>query len=159
GAAANPATVPSGGARGTQPDWSPSGSNIVFVRPSLFIAMNGSTSSTVGDDNHFTGGSPYTMSFDTGAKTFGTPAALRDSAGEKTYYPGFPPDNNFVIFNRVPGPGTALSQDAFSNPIARVMMMKATAGSPPIDLPALNDSGPLTNSWPRFAPVVQMYKG
>jgi hypothetical protein len=164
GAAGTPATVSSGAARGTQPDYSADGSKVVFVQPGGY-KFNGKTYT---DDNHFTGGSLLTMS--ASGTTFGTPQPLLTSAGENNYYPAFSPDGNFVIFNRVPLTGAvdgctntatiggACANDAFSNPAARILLMPA-AGGTPIDLANINGTGALTNSWPRFAPTVQTYKG
>jgi hypothetical protein len=162
GAAGSPATVPSGGLRGTQPDWSPDGTSIVFVQvPSGDFFSNMGGTSTNGDDEHFYHGSLFTMSYNSAAQTFGSPTALLGSQGENNYYPAYSPDNKFVIFNRAPATQPLLSQDAFSNVNAQVMLMPATAGAMPIALPALNNgnSSTYTNSWPRFAPTVQMYKG
>jgi hypothetical protein len=105
--------------------------------------------------------------------TFGTPTPLITSMGENNYYPAFTPDGQFVVFNRVPLTGAAnmagncvntmtssgtCPNDAFSNPAARVFIVPVGGGTP-IDLANLNGSGPLENSWPRFAPNVQHYKG
>jgi hypothetical protein len=162
GKGATPSLVPVG-ARATQPDYSADGSKVVFSEPANFTF---STYKRI-DDNHFTGGSLYTMS--ASGTTFGMPEVLLKSAGENNYYPAFSPDGGFVIFNRVPLSGTASTagncttgscpNDAFSNPAAKVMLMPATANATPIDLTALNGANMSTNSWPRFAPTVQMYKG
>ncbi|MDB4967828.1 MAG: tolB protein precursor [Myxococcales bacterium] len=159
GAAATPATVSSGAARGTQPDYSADGSRVVFTQASNFSF----TGNNRIDDNHFSGGSLFVMS--ASGNTFGTPSALLTSAGENNYYPAFSPDGAFVIFNRVPltgmpGACTANScpNDAFSNPNARVMLMPSGGGAA-VDLANINGSGALANSWPRFAPTVQTYKG
>lgn len=159
GAAATPATVSSGAARGTQPDYSADGSKVVFVQPSSFTFK---TYNRV-DDNHFTGGSLFTMT--ASGTSFGMPSLLLQSMGENNFYPAFSPDGAFVVFDRVPLSGTAgactansCPNDAFSNPAARIMMMPASGGTP-IDLANINATGALTNSWPRFAPTVQSYKG
>jgi hypothetical protein len=155
--------VPSGGARATQPDYSADGSQVVFVQPASFAFPSYNRT----DDNHFTGGSIFTMSASGG--TFGTPTALITSAGENNYYPAFSPDGAFVVFNRVPLTGTAgacsntatigsCPNDAFSNANARIFIVPAGGGTP-VDLANINGSGPLENSWPRFAPTVQHYKG
>jgi hypothetical protein len=160
---ASPATVSVGG-RGTQPDYSADGSNVVFVIPKSFT-LGGNMHI---DDNHFTGGSLYTMTAN--GTTFGTPTPLVTSGGENNYYPAFSPDGAFVAFNRVPltgAPDTCINtataagtcaNDAFSNPNARIFIVPA-AGGTPVDLANINGSGPLENSWPRFAPTVQKYKG
>ena len=163
GAAAAPATVAAGGARGTQPDYSADGSQVVFVRPTSFTFPSYNRV----DDNHFTGGSLFTMTAN--GTTFGAPTPLITSAGENNYYPAFSPDAAFVVFNRVPLTGTAgactntatagaCPNDAFSNANARIFIVPASGGTP-IDLANINGSGPLENSWPRFAPTTQKYKG
>jgi hypothetical protein len=156
-----PTQVSSGTGRGTQPDYAADGSKVVFVAPASFSFSN--TNYARSDDNHFTGGSLFTMSAN--GSTFGTPTALLTSAGENNYYPAFSPDGAFVLFNRVAASGTigactttACPNDAFSNPNARILIMPATGGTP-VDLTAVNGTGALTNSWPRFAPNVQAYKG
>jgi hypothetical protein len=158
GAAAAPATAATG-ARSTQPDYSADGSQLVFVQPSSFTFP---TYNRI-DDNHFTGGSLFTMS--ASGTSFGTPTALVTSAGENNYYPAFSPDGAFVVFDRVPANGTAgactadsCPNDAFANPNARIFLVPAGGGTP-VDLAKLNAAGPLENSWPRFAPTVQHYKG
>ncbi|HEY2748678.1 MAG TPA: hypothetical protein VGL86_28860 [Polyangia bacterium] len=162
GAAASPATVPTNSTRATQPDYSADGTRVVFVEPANFTFP----SYTRVDDNHFTGGSLYTMT--ASGTTFGTPQPLLPSNGENNYYPAFSPDGNFIIFNRVPLMGTASTvgactadscpNDAFSNPNARIFLMPSTGGTP-IDLVNLNFGGMISNSWPRFAPTTQTYKG
>ena len=163
GAAASPAMVSSGAGRATQPDYSADGSQVVFVAPGSFAFP----SYTRTDDNHFSGGSIFTMSAN--GTTFGTPTPLVTSAGENNYYPAFSPDGAFVVFNRVPltgAPGACTNtatagscpNDAFSNPNARIFIVPA-AGGTPVDLASINGSGALENSWPRFAPTVQHYKG
>ena len=193
GAAATPATVPTG-ARATQPDWSADGSRIVFVAPgTVYSSGNGNCnscstappggtcpssapyncqctppSSGNQDDNHFSGGSIFTMSVN--GTTFSQPSLLLASTGENNYYPAFSPDGAFVVFNRVIGP-TGLAQDAFSNPKAGVWVVPASGSSSPVELKTLElagvaadsshpfASGGLTNSWPRFSPFVTPYRG
>lgn len=166
GAPATPATISSGAARGTQPDYSADGTKVVFVQPASF-AFTGTNYKFI-DDNHFTGGSLFTMSAN--GTTFGAPQPLLASAGENNYYPAFSPDGAFVVFNQVPLAGAAgactntstlaglCPNDAFSNPNARILLVPASGGTP-IDLARINGTGALTNSWPRFAPTVQNYKG
>jgi hypothetical protein len=94
------------------------------------------------------------------------------SGGENNYYPSYSPELSYILFNRAPnaGGGNACSNgfcpnDSFSNPAARLMLIGATAaGGTPIDLEKANGSPasspvPLSNSYPRWAPFVQTYKG
>jgi hypothetical protein len=193
GASATPATVPSS-ARATQPDWSADGSHIVYVVPKAFFAsgMGNCMGCAMGPppnscptappynctcvppnngglyDNHFAGGSLFTMAV-TGGNSFGSPASLLPSAGENNYYPSWAPDDAFILFNRAAVDG-GLADDAFSNPSATIWALPSGGGTP-VELKALEEagvaadaghpfpSGGLTNSWARFSPFVQTYKG
>jgi hypothetical protein len=169
--AAPPTKVPTGASRGTQPDWSPDGTSVVYVVPKTVFPRARTTGSL--DDHHFVGGSLFLMSYTASTKAFGTPTSLLASAGENNYYPGFSPDNRYIAFNRVPLTGNASDctqkaapfttrwdcpNDSFSNEAAKVLLLSVGGGTP-IDLPALNDTGKLTNSWPRWAPFITNYKG
>jgi hypothetical protein len=117
-----------------------------------------------------------------GKGTFGTPTVFLQSNGENNYYPSYSPDGtataagatppSFVLFDRVANSasaGTTCSggfcpNDSFSNPAARLMLVANAANSTPIDLQKANGSPtsaavPLSNSYPRWAPFVQTYKG
>jgi hypothetical protein len=159
-AVGDPATRP------TMPDWSPDGNSVVFVVPA------GEFTSWRRDDAHIYGGSLWTVPY-TGNGTFGAPSVFLPSSGENNYYPSYSPDVNptsFIIFNRVDATrqnascnGGFCTDDSFSNPAARLMLVRA-AGGTPIDLENANGSPvtakiPWSNSYPRWAPFVQTYKG
>ncbi len=171
------ATIGAAKTRPTMPDWSIDGQTIVYVVPA------GVYSSWRNDDAHVYGGSLYTVPY-AGGGAFGAPALLLQSGGENNYYPSFSPDAtsaappSFVIFDRAPldmsagsvagcttGASPMCPNDSFSNPAARLMLMASTgAGTSPIDLEQANGSPasapvPLSNSYPRWAPFVQTYKG
>jgi hypothetical protein len=143
--------------RGTQPEWSADDGLVVFVEPKTFFSPTGSSS--IGDDEHFGGGSLYTMTYDPTVGNFGMPSVLITSAGENNYAPAFSPDSppSFVIFNRVQGV-SGLAQDAFYNPNARVLLVPV-AGGTPVEAARLEGASTSTNSWPRFAPTITTYKG
>jgi hypothetical protein len=138
------------GLPGTQPDLSPDDASLVFVAPAA-----GQISTT--GDHHFVGSSLYVAPFNAGTPALGTPVAvlLSTAAGISYYYPSFSPDGAFVLYDHAP------SGDVFHNPNARVELvhMPPAANAQPIDLPALNVANGLTNSWPRWSPSVQTYKG
>jgi hypothetical protein len=148
----SPAT---GTRRGTQPDWSPDDSTIVYVQPGSFLQNNGGASMMMGDDSHFIGGSLFTKSWN-GTIT-GPPTALLMSTGENNYYPAFSSDGSFILFNRVFAT-TGTAADAFANPNARIWAMSRQGGTP-VDLAVLNRANHLSNSWPRWSPYVQRDRG
>jgi len=169
-------TFGAAGDRPTMPDWSPDGKSVVYVLPTKVALWNGSTTNNLSDDDHEFGGSLYTIPY-AGNGQFGTPSAFLMSGGENNYYPSYSPDGQFVVFDRAPhdttvttidgcvmSPHAACPNDSFSNPAARMMLTSSTAGSPIVDLEAANGSPaasatPLSNSWPRWSPFLQHYKG
>jgi hypothetical protein len=168
-----------GGARPTMPDWSPDGKSVLFVLPQQVGSWTNSHGNTQVDDDHVFGGSLFLLPY-MGAGQFGAPTPLLMSGGENNYYPGFSPDGKLIAFDQVPldnsvggltgcvSPTPSWSRscpnDSFSNPAARVMIMAAHAGSSVVDLEALNGSPasspvPVSNSWPKWSPFLQNYKG
>jgi hypothetical protein len=179
GALTGPVTAATAPTRPTMPDWSIDGKSVVYVEPQAIASWTGTFGGTNTDDDHIFGGSLYTMPYN-GNGMFGAPAVFLMSAGENNYYPSYSPDADpqnmkppsYVLFNRVPnnsGAGTMCANgfcpnDSFSNPAARLLLMKNMAAATPIDLEKANGSPaasaiPLSNSYPRWAPFVQRYKG
>jgi hypothetical protein len=152
----SPAPAAMVGQRPTMPDWSADGKTVVYVIGDHI----GDASHT--DDDHVYGGSLWTLPH-LGQGVFGSPSVLLQSGGENNYYPSYSPDGNFIVFNRVTmqSSTSAAANDSFSNPNARVFVLPigANASPTPIDCTALNDTGPLSNSWPRWSPFIQTYKG
>jgi uncharacterized membrane protein YgcG len=136
------------GVTATQPDLSKDDATLVYVVPKPGTIPNAG-------DHHFAGGSLFTSTFDA-ANHLGAPVSVLASTGTKNfYYPAISPDGSFLLFNEAP------DGDAFYNRNARVKVLHLppVAGAQPIDLPALNVADGLTNSWPRWSPFVQSYKG
>jgi hypothetical protein len=141
----------------TQPDLSKDDATLVYVVPqTMTISMAG--------DHHFMGGSLYASSFNATTNVLGAPMLLLQAphdpldagVGSRSfYYPSFSPPGDFVVFNDAP------FGDSFYNTEARVKLIHypPMAGDQPIDLPALNKADGLSNSWPRWSPFVQTYKG
>src|SRR5262249_52460135 len=116
-----------GALRGTQPDWSPDDTKVVFVQPALFLLNRGATATNHGDDHHFSGGSLFTMAWN--GTAFGMPAPLLMSSGENNFYPAYSSDGAFIAFNRVRSQ-TGTAADSFSNPNAEIWAMPAGGGAP-----------------------------
>ena len=165
--------------RPTMPDWSPDGKTVLYVLPQKVAMWNGSTTNGLVDDDHEFGGSLYTIPYN-GNGAFGTPAVFLQSKGENNFYPSYSPDNNYVAFDRVPQDTTTVTtidgcvnqgmagascpNDSFSNPKARIQLMSNTAASTVVDLEKANGSPAsapvdVSNSWPRWSPFLQSYKG
>jgi hypothetical protein len=169
--------------RPTMPDWSPDGKSVIYTLPNEVAAWDQGGGGLLGggrgarnDDDHEFGGSLYTIPY-TGNGAFGTPSVFLASTGENNYYPSYSPDGEFVVFDRVApnsgvstidgcvgsSPQVSCPNDSFSNPAARLMLMQSPVASTPVDLEKANGSAaaaplPLSNSWPRWSPFVQMYQ-
>ncbi len=146
------------GMQGTQPDLSRDDLNLVFTVPAAGTVSN----MTKKGDDHFTAGSSFYSGFNAMANTIDTPKPILQASGMDTYYyPSISPNGTFVVFNDAPQPGNSATSnnDAFYNRGARVKVLHFPAGGAPIDLAALNVADGLSNSWPRWSPFVQTYKG
>src|SRR5262249_42214439 len=145
------------------PDWSADDLSVIFVVPQKFSNAFAPNPYTRVDDDHFMGGSLFTMSYDPQSKMFGTPTALVQSQGENNYYPSYSPDTppSFVVFNRADDAAltTDLAKDAYNNAYAQVWIMSTKSGATPFVASALNGDPQSTNSWPRWSPFVQLYHG
>lgn len=127
--------------RGTQPDWSPSGSQVIFALPRSAppIASPGHSGAT---DLRL---APWT------GTTIGGATNLVTSAGENNYYPSFSPDGQFVLFNRS-------AMDSYDAPDAHLYAVR-TSGGAPSRLASADGAGDQGNSWPRWAPFQQTWMG
>jgi hypothetical protein len=146
--------------RVTQPDWTKDGNTVYFTVPGEVIGWGGF--GTHKDDDHFGGASIFSMPYMSAMDMFGMPAPVVMSAGadENNYYPSISPDGAFLVFNRAAHADTAdhSGHDSFNNPSARLWAQKVNGGVP-VDMMRANQADGLTNSWPRWSPFIQMYKG
>ena len=144
------------GMAGTHPDISRDDAHLVFVVPAAgTIATEG--------DHHFFGGALWGATFDAANNAIGAPVSLLADPTRTYYYPSFSPNGTFLIFNDAPQPGNTPTgyNVSFYNRNARVKIIHnpPAPGEKPLDLAALNVAAGLTNSWPRWSPFVQTYKG
>lgn len=118
-----------------QPDWSPTGDQIVAVNVT-----------STQDEFRFTGGELVVMDWDESKQSLSTPQVLvpRDS-NYNFYYPAWSPDGEWVAYNRTVGGGYASAK-------AEVMLVKAD-GSVDLRLDMANGEGELQNSYPRWGPL------
>jgi hypothetical protein len=169
-------SVAASSARPTMPDISADGASLLYVVPKAVATWDNGRSN---DDDHVFGGSIYVTGF-AGSGSAGPSAVLISSQGENNYYPTFSPDSpaSYVLFDRAPldptvgtvtgckgtPPQAVCPNDSFSNPAARLTLVPNAQNATPLDLQAANGSSsslklPLSNSFPRWVPTVQSYKG
>jgi hypothetical protein len=133
-------------AKGTMPDWSPDGTRIVFSEPGGFILPG------IGVPG-INQGSLKMMLYDKNTNAFSAPTMLVPSANkDNKYYPTFSPDSNWIVFNQAQG-------ESYDAPDARLWILRADGKGQPMELKLANGEGDLGNSWPKFSPFVQKYRG
>lgn len=133
-------TVPAGGGHICHPDWSPNGALLAFA-----LAGDKGYKS----DLNFTNGSIAVLPRTGGV--WGTRKVLvQCGGGVNCYYPTFSPLGDWLLFNKSGG-------DAYSDEGASIHAVRATGGKT-VALSRLN-LAKASNSWPRWSPFIQQYKG
>jgi hypothetical protein len=131
-------------AKGAMPDWSPDGLKMVFAAPATTPPCVGFCGSTGVDS-----ASIQTLTYSGGA--WGkTATTIVPFTTQNNYYPAYSPDGKWVIFNRSPS-----NANSFDAKDAQVWVVPA-AGGTAVRLATASTGG---DSWPKWAPAVQSYKG
>lgn len=164
-------TVP----RGATPDISPDDKKVVFsamanqeggpTTPGFFgSSAHGNVAPDGFTDEYFTGAGLYLSTWDSATNAMGAPTAIFPAAAANAtnpgnyYYPAWSPDGSLIVFNY------AASGANYHNPLAKMMLVTpngtiaAEQHKANETFPVEND-GKLTNSWVRWAPFIQDYKG
>jgi len=150
------------GLRATHVDTSRDGSKVYFTAATVITGITSAAGNyNLKHDLHVMAGSIWQADVTAGGSgaTITNPAAIITSASadENNYYPAISPDGSTLIFNRATGT-TLAEHDSYNNPKATLMAMVVPSGTP-IALANANLHDTLTNSWPRWSPFVQTYKG
>ena len=132
-------------AKGSLPDWSPDGKQVVYAEPAMVMPI---PVGTPGIEK----GSLKVMGYDAKAGTFTGSLTLLASAGENNYYPTFSPDNKYIVFNRAAG-------SSYDAPDAALWIISSDGKGKPTELKNANLAASMSNSWPKFSPFLHKYKG
>ncbi|HEU4730318.1 MAG TPA: hypothetical protein VFT22_20615 [Kofleriaceae bacterium] len=128
----------------TQPDLSPDGKQLAYVRPILS-----------GDDVKFKQGEIWVRDYDAATHTFGAERLLVAGTTSSNFYPAWSPDGAWIAFTRAP-----VGDFSYDDNNSSGWVVRADGSQPPIELAAANAGQPnegtrLTNSAIRWAPFAQ----
>jgi hypothetical protein len=133
---------------GNLPDWSADGARVVFAKPGpAGCPVPGLCDQIPG----VIGADIYAV--DVSGDHFGTPKMIA-SGGGNNFYPTYSPDGSVVAFNR-----STANSSSFDAGDARVWIVDANGGTPIALANASMTGAPYGDSWPKFAPFVQHFKG
>jgi len=131
------------GTPGSMPDWSRDGRTVVFARPRGLALF--------GQPGHNAPADLLTMSWNGSA--FAAPQPFVTAAGmQNHYYPAISPDDRWVMFNRSAG-------SSYHNIASQLWAAPLDRTRAPVRLSAADGEGDLGNSWPKWAPFVQSFRG
>jgi hypothetical protein len=129
----------------SHPDWSPDGSQVVFVR------ITGSAAS----DMEFKGGEIVQVDFNEADLSLSNEVILkaRDST-TNFYYPAYSPDGDWIVYNRSQNDFPRMDGHfgCYAAPDAEVWLMSRD-GTIDIRLDNANADGDIQNSYPRWGPL------
>jgi len=131
-------TTTPAGAWVTQPDLSPDGKKLVYVRPALS-----------GTDLDFKLGQIYVRSYDEATHAFGPEVQLL-SDGQNNFFPSWSPDGNWIAFNK-----SNDTEFSYDDNTTSAWVIKADGSQAQIALAQANQGPGLTNSAVHWAPFSQ----
>lgn len=126
------------------PDWSPDGTQIAGVIPAAGANVQ---------DFGIEGRASIAL-FPWDGMQLGAPRILTPSPAEANYYPHFSPDGSWLVFNRA-----SQRTNNASDALLWAIDARATAPTPVLLARANGTAMNAANSWPRFAPFEQTYRG
>ncbi len=134
--------------KGTQPDWSPDGTKVVFARTS---------GTCIGIDTGLASGSLLVADVGPGGVS-NEKTLLGFDGNSNNYYPAFSPDNAWVLFDRSPTnrhsfANASVDKDTGAVPDGEIWIIPAGGGAPI----RLSASTTPSDQWPKWMPTAQSY--
>lgn len=131
------------GTPGSMPDWSRDGRTVVFARPRGLALF--------GQPGHGAPADLLTMTWN--GTAFAAPQPFVMAAGmQNHYYPAISPDDRWVMFNRS-------ASESYHNIASQLWAAPLDRTRAPVRMAAADGEGNLGNSWPKWAPFVQTFRG
>lgn len=136
-------TLPTGADKAAHPDWSPDGKSVVYVSVPAKDFNN---------NLDFENGSISLLTRKASGSGWNAPKRLVAGAGLlSNYYPSFGPKGEWIVFNR------SMIGDCYSAEDANIFIVRASGGK--VTPLARINGKKISNSWPRWSPMVQTFKG
>jgi Tol biopolymer transport system component len=129
----------------SHPDWSPDGTQIVYVR------ITGSAAS----DLEFKGGEIVQVDFNSETLELENEVVLKErDVTYNYYYPAYSPDGDWIVYNRAKNehPRADGHMGCYAAPDAELWLMSRDSSND-IRLDSANGEGNLQNSYPRWGPL------
>ncbi len=147
----------------THPDWSADGKKLTYVHTAYKDYHKHDNGYKTPDDVHFVNGSVYLMEKNKEGKWTSPKLLVKGGGGVNFYYPTFSPNGEWIAFNRSTG-------DSYSDVDATVYVVHSSYDPKKPDPkklkklnvyvnPVVAGKVVTSNSWPRWSPFVQSYKG
>jgi hypothetical protein len=144
------------------PAWSHDGSKVVYVSTNRVCTgrLGNCTPQYLAPQDTGSRAALYTVPYAAGAGGTATAVSGASDSSIQSYYPSFAPDDQWILFNRIPN-----DDNLYDQPAAELFVVPAAGGTP--TRLAANDpaacsgvvSPGITNSWGKWAPTAQMANG
>jgi len=144
------------------PAWSHDGNTVVYVSTNRVCTgrLGNCTTNYTAPEDIGSRAALYTVPYAGGAGGAATPVQGASDSTLQSYYPSFSPDDQWIVFNRIPN-----DENLYDQPAAELFVVPATGGTPtrlaandPAQCSNVTSPG-ITNSWGKWAPTAMQANG